>query len=231
MPGRFLEFSLATPDIAASVTFYERLGFMQLPCIDPWPYAYCALTDGHCCIGLHARSAPAHSLSFVRPGLAHAETIPALQSYATHLGFEDFHYLQCHGPGGQDVTLLEARTFSPAASLPQSTRCGEFFAYGLPVPDPAVAASAWDAAGLVAFEAEPAPYPHVPVTGDGLSLALHSARWLAGAALVFTHAELPALRQSLEDLDLRVTAPPGTATDQALMVRTPEGTAMLVIPE
>lgn len=229
MLGQFLEFSVAAPDIAASVLFYERLGFVQLPCIDPWPHPYCALTDGHCCIGLHARAAPGHTLSFVRPGLARSGVVAGLHCYATHLGEDDFHHLQCRGPGGQDITLLEARTFSPAATSPAPARCGDFLAYGLPVADPAAAAAAWDAAGLVAFEPQQPPYPHTPVTGDGLNLTLHDGRWLPSAALVFVHASISALRISLEELDLAVATPPGAASDQTLLLRAPEGTAVMVV--
>ena len=231
MLGRFLEFSIGTPDIAASVMFYQRLGFVQLPCIDPWPHAYCALTDGHCCIGLHARAAPAHTLSFVRPGLAHGMAIPGLHCYSSHLGEDNFHHLQCRGPGGQDITLLEARTFSPAATRPASARCGDFLAYGLPVADPAAAAAEWDAAGLVAFESQHAPYPHTPLTGDGLNLTLHSARWLASAALVFAHADVSAARLTFEELDLPPGAAAPDAADQSLLLRAPEGTAVLVVAE
>lgn len=231
MLGRFLEFSIATPDIAASVMFYQRLGFVPLPCIDPWSHAYCALTDGHCCIGLHARATPAHTLSFVRPGLAHSGAIPGLHCYSSHLGEDDFHHLQCLGPGGQDLTLLEARTFSPAAARPAPARCGDFLAYGLPVADPATAAVEWDAAGLVAFESQHAPYPHTPLTGDGLNLTLHNARWLASAALVFTHADLSLVQRTFEGLDLPLGTPPPDGAGQSLLLRAPEGTAILVVAE
>ena len=117
MLGRFLEISLATADIAASVSFYERLGFTQLPCSDAWPHAYCALGDGRLCIGLHQRESPVTSLCFVRPGLqAHTELLEqhGLIASERHLGFEDFHRLQLQACDGQTITLLEARTFSPS---------------------------------------------------------------------------------------------------------------------
>ena len=45
MFGRFLELGIATPDIAASVQFYERLGFTQLLTGDAWPHRYGVLSD------------------------------------------------------------------------------------------------------------------------------------------------------------------------------------------
>ena len=70
MFGRFLELSLTTTDIVASVQFYERLGFSQLTTGDTWTHPYGVLSDGRICLGLHQRRGPASMLSFVRPELA-----------------------------------------------------------------------------------------------------------------------------------------------------------------
>ena len=67
MLGRFLEFSVATPDIAASFDFYSRLGFAQVPAGDAWPHPYAVLTDGRIHIGLHATEPDTPQLTFVRP--------------------------------------------------------------------------------------------------------------------------------------------------------------------
>ena len=40
MLGRFLEISLHTPDIQASLEFYESLGFEQASVSETWPYPY-----------------------------------------------------------------------------------------------------------------------------------------------------------------------------------------------
>ena len=46
MLGRFLEFSLATPDIQASLDFYSRLGFSQAAAGEAWFHPYAVVTDG-----------------------------------------------------------------------------------------------------------------------------------------------------------------------------------------
>ena len=45
MIGRFLELSVQTDDILASVEFYERLGFRQLQVGETWSHPYAVLTD------------------------------------------------------------------------------------------------------------------------------------------------------------------------------------------
>ena len=44
--GRFLEYSLATPDIQASLDFYTRLGFSQAEAGEAWSHPYAVVTDG-----------------------------------------------------------------------------------------------------------------------------------------------------------------------------------------
>ena len=72
MPGhwRFLELSLPTPDIGASLDFYRCLGFTELNTSDIRPYPYVVLTDGRIAIGLHGDQLPVPALSFVQSGAA-----------------------------------------------------------------------------------------------------------------------------------------------------------------
>lgn len=53
MLGRFLEFSIVTPDIRASA----------------WTHPYAVLTDGRICLGLHDASTPVPSITFINPDL------------------------------------------------------------------------------------------------------------------------------------------------------------------
>jgi catechol 2,3-dioxygenase-like lactoylglutathione lyase family enzyme len=141
--GRFLELALPTQDIAASVQFYEQLGFHQLLTGDAWPHRYGVLSDGRVYLGLHEAPASAephspaagrhatapepHSTalglpftsaapSFVLPGLARSLTAlqaAGIEPEAVHFGEESLHHLQLRDPGGNPVRLQEARTFSP----------------------------------------------------------------------------------------------------------------------
>ena len=58
MLGRFLEYSIATPDIRASLEFYAKLGFSQAEVGEAWPHPYAVVTDGRICLGLHQHSRP-----------------------------------------------------------------------------------------------------------------------------------------------------------------------------
>lgn len=232
MFGRFLELSLATGDIAASVHFYERLGFQQLPCTDSWPHPYCALGDGQITLGLHQRAAPRAALCFVRADLAaHVRTLRSagIVPDVERLGFEQFHELQLRDPDGVEVVLLEARTFSPVAVRADTSRCGSFLGWSLPTRHPEAQAAFWERGGLVAFEPQPQPWPHRPIAGDGISLALHDPALLPQAALVYAAPDLPERLAALAAVGIepqRVAAPRSGA-----LLRAPEGTCVWCLPE
>lgn len=131
--GQFLELAIPTSDIAASVQFYERLGFSQRLTGDAWPHPYGVLGDGRIHLGLHQREArgagspglyaPAAQLEsptpcFVRPGLsAHAPRLQqaGLGLLEARLGEESLHHLWLRDPGGHALLVQEVRTFSPTA--------------------------------------------------------------------------------------------------------------------
>jgi hypothetical protein len=233
MLGRFLEFSFATADIAGSVSFYEQLGFTQLPCSDAWPYPYCALGDGRLCIGLHERELPATSLSFVRPGLAeHAALLEraGLVASERHLGFEDFHRLQMDAADGQTITLLEARTFSPPPDV-VAAPCGYWSAWSMPSNDFATSAAFWERAGFIAHEPETQPFEHRPLSADYLNLALHRPSDLRWPALVFSSERMSEVLARLQshDLDTRRNLPAGLDPACNGLLTAPEGTHLLLL--
>jgi catechol 2,3-dioxygenase-like lactoylglutathione lyase family enzyme len=212
--GQFLELALPTHDIAASVQFYERLGFTQRLTGDAWPHPYGVLGDGRIHLGLHDPSAHAAlaldhpTPCFVHPSLArHAEALRllGLTPEQLQLGEESLHRLWLRDPGGQAVLMLEARTFSPASAAPAAataeaasaasdTRdpaqslCGYFLQLSLPEPDFEAALRFWERAGFVGLPDEELPYLHQPLTSDQLNLAFHAPRTCDSALLVF---ELP----------------------------------------
>ena len=236
MFGRFLELSLATSDIAASVRFYERLGFAQLPCTDSWPHAYCALGDGQFVLGLHQRATPEAALCFVHAGLArHAQVLRAAGFAVTdeRLGDDHFHELRLRDPDGREVLLLEARTFSPAAIRVDASRCGSFLGWSLPTPQPEAQAAFWERAGLVAFEPQERPWPHRPLSGDGLSLALHDPRLLPQPALIYGTDDVAARLAVLDEAGITPSRAPLHAGGPAgaALLRAPEGTLLWLLPE
>lgn len=113
---RFLELSIPTPDIVASLDFYRCLGFTELTTTDARTYPYAVVSDGRIAIGLHAASLPGPALSFVQPNVANwARQLEAagLELERQRLGLDDFHEFTLAGPSGHRVTVIEAATFSP----------------------------------------------------------------------------------------------------------------------
>jgi catechol 2,3-dioxygenase-like lactoylglutathione lyase family enzyme len=236
MFGRFLELAIATEDIAASVQFYERLGFAQLPTTDAWPHRYGVLSDGRIHLGLHERAMPSPSVCFVLPELTQAR--PRLiaahfEPELARLGEDELHQLRLRDPGGQSITLLEARTYSPAGPPASGeSRCGYFSHLSLPEAELERASAFWERAGFVALPELDEPYPHLPLTSDRLDLAFHRRRMLDEPLLVFESSDLARLRADLAALGIPLSSELPRASDAAgsALIEAPEGTLLWIHP-
>ena len=234
MFGRFLELSLTTSDIAASVQFYERLGFSQLTTGDTWTHPYGVLSDGRICLGLHQRRGPASMLSFVRSELArhvHELRAAGFEPHYTRLGDSDFHELQLRDPAGQSIALLEARTFSPPRSDHEASRCGWFSSISVPTLDAEAVQAFWEHAGFVALEAPDDPFAQLALTSDALTLTLHPPRTLGAPVLVFTDPLMPTRLENLAALGISGSAdlPVGLDRRANALLEAPEGTLLLLL--
>jgi len=232
--GRFLELSLNTDDIAASVQFYERLGFTQLTTGDAWPHPYGVLSDGRVCIGLHQRRGPSPLLSFVRPDLAQhvaALRTAGFETRSARLGEGDFHELRLRDPAGQDIALLEARTYSPARGAHAGSLCGWFSSYSMPAADPDAAREFWERAGFVALDLPDEPLLPLALTSDTLTLTLHQPRLFADPLLVFTDAQMAERIARIAAVDIEVGGqlPRGLDPDANALIESPEGTRLLLL--
>jgi catechol 2,3-dioxygenase-like lactoylglutathione lyase family enzyme len=232
--GRFLELSLTTADIAASVQFYERLGFSQLTTGDTWTHPYGVLSDGRICLGLHQRRGPARMLSFVRPELAlhvHELRAAGFEPHYTRLGDSDFHELQLRDPAGQDIALLEARTFSPPRPEHPGSGCGWFSSYSVPALDTEAVRAYWENAGFVALEMPDDPLAQIALTSDALTLTLHGPRAIAAPVLVFADPLMPARLEALAGNGVTGSAelPAGLDPDANALLEAPEGTLLLLL--
>ena len=234
MFGRFLELSLATADIAASVQFYERLGFSQLTTGDTWTHPYGVLSDGRICLGLHQRPGPANTLSFVRPELVrhlHELRAAGFEPHYTRLGDSDFHELQMHDPAGQNIALLEARTFSPPRPDHPGSGCGWFSTYSVPTLDTEAVRAYWENAGFVALEVPEDPVAQIALTSDALTLTLHQPRVIAAPVLIFIDPLMPARLEALADSGIVGNAelPAGLDRSANALLEAPEGTLLLLL--
>jgi catechol 2,3-dioxygenase-like lactoylglutathione lyase family enzyme len=235
VPGRFHELSVRTDDIRASVEFYESLGFSHCRTGDTWPHPYGVLTDGRIFIGLHQYRFPSPSLTWVRAGVAAA--IPEYRGLGIELAFaktgdDCFNEIGFRDPSGQMNAVLEARTYFPPDRRPGSpSACGWFEAFSIPTPDPAASKAFWERFGFVALDEVDAPWPHLPLTRDDISLALHRPRVLDAPALVFEAEDMRERIARLAGSGLRITdeLPRGLAPGANAMLRAPEGTLLLLL--
>lgn len=236
MFGRFLEIGISTEDIVASFAFYDRLGFSQLITSDAWTHRYGVLSDERLYLGLHERKIHSPSVTFVLPNLALA--LPRLRAQqlepeVTLLGEESLNQIVLSDPGGHPVTLLEARTYSPAPQgFGKQSSCGYFSHLSLPQSDFEAAREFWERAGFVALAEEDLPFPHLPLTSDHLDLAFHQRRTFDGPLLVFECEDAAAAIERLHALQLPVSTelPRGLDRKHNCLIESPEGTALLIGP-
>jgi catechol 2,3-dioxygenase-like lactoylglutathione lyase family enzyme len=234
--GRFLEYSLATPDIRASFEFYAKLGFSTAEVGEAWTHPYVVVTDGRINLGLHQYPA-APALTFVRADvLHHAETLETrgVAFEFRHLGNEVFNEVGWLDPAGHLIRLIEARTFSPGKRLATDTSlCGYFLEIALPTPDPESAKQYWERFGFVGMDEPDAPLPHVACTSDSIDIGLYDPAHLRVPTLVFDAGDLGGALARLAEAGILPSGqiPQPLRTRPAAMLTAPEGTAILLLPE
>jgi hypothetical protein len=235
LAGTFHEFSVAVDDVRGAVEFYERLGFTQATTTDAFTHPYGVLTDARLFIGLHQRSGPSPTLTFVRPEIA--ASLAAFATAGIHLsrcrtGEEVFNEIAFSDPFGHEVAVLEARTYSPVArDATEVSLCGDFAEVSLPAKDFATAQAFWEPLGFVAAEEAQVPYPHVTLTSDHLDLAFHAPQVCARPMLVFRAADMGARVERLRTLGFTPAPPPpqvGGGGGSALL-EAPGGTPLLLL--
>jgi len=188
MLGRFLEFSVATPDILESLNFYKQLGFHELESGDVWPHKYAVVSDGEICIGLH-------DLEFQSPALTFVHHDVAKEARAmTDRGFE-FTYLQIDEDtfnefgfldnNSHPVALIEARTFSKPFEDMNNSLCGRWFETTLPVRDTLRAGLFWAPLAPKLLRMREEPTTHMRFDAAGMALGLSESIALEGPSLCF----------------------------------------------
>lgn len=225
MLGRFLEISLQSTDILASLDFYRLLGFKELLTSDPHPHPYAVTSDGRACIGLHQRAADAPVISFVVAELAAAIAAglpPGLEPIYTRLGEDDFHEAGFVDGDGHVLTFLEARTFSPPTfGNDSASLLGYFEGVLLPSNDLKAAATRWENLGFVALDDAEASDEGVLLTSDSLNVHLRERKQAREAALLFSGPDLEArialLKQRDIEFEQEIPGPDGA------WLKTPEG--------
>ncbi|HEX3911959.1 MAG TPA: VOC family protein [Steroidobacteraceae bacterium] len=234
MLGRFLEFSLAAPDVQASLDFYAALGFSCADVGDAWPHPYAVVTDGRICLGLHQQAIPAPSLTFVKPDLLkHLESLErkGVEFEFRRLGNDVFNEVGWFDPTGQLIRLIEARTFSPSKRAANDTsQCGYFLEIAVPAPDREQAKTYWEDFGFVGMDETADHLPHISCTSDFIDLGLYHPADLRRATLRFEVDDVGGTLARLAEKGVLPGGelPPGLRSVPAAMLTAPEGTPLLL---
>jgi catechol 2,3-dioxygenase-like lactoylglutathione lyase family enzyme len=233
--GRFHEISIETADIAASVAFYERLGFSQCGTTDTWQHLYGVMTDGKLFVGLHQFRFPSPTLSYVHPGVAaHAHVIEkhGIDLAWKRVGDDAFNEFGFLDPSGQAVRVQEAPTHFASDREPRdSSLCGDFAEYSVPASDFKPMREFWEPLGFVALDESEAPYPRMSMTSDLIDLGVHRPRTLEVPMLVFVAADMGERIERLRALGCEFSddLPRGLDPRHSALLAAPEGTALLLV--
>jgi catechol 2,3-dioxygenase-like lactoylglutathione lyase family enzyme len=232
--GRFLEFSLATPDIQASLDFYSRVGFSQANVGEAWQHPYAVVTDGRICLGLHQRALPAAAMTFVKPNLLkHVDGLEelGLEFEFRRLGNDVFNEVGWFDPSGQLIRLIEARTFSPSKRAGIDTsQCGYFIEIALPTPDLQESKSYWERFGFVGIDETNDRLPHISCTSDYVDLGLYEPSHLRRSTLRFEVDDVGGALARLAEIGISPAGeiPAPLRQVPAAVLVAPEGTPILL---
>jgi hypothetical protein len=184
MLGQFLEYSVAARPLAPSFEFYRALGFASIPVGDTLPDPYLVCYDGLVAVGLHDRQQAYSRLTFVRPNLrdyARALRRLDLEIDYQRLADNEFHSLGFTDPSGQEVALIEARTYPPGDWDPHNVAaCGTFFELTLPAQALDVSTRFWQALGFSPLAAGEEPHRWQRLVGHGVTIGLHETHCAPG---------------------------------------------------
>lgn len=231
MLGDFLEISISTPDILASIEFYERMGFRHAPVGETWQHPYAVLGDAHVALGLHQYAFPSPSLTFVLPELR--GKLQAFEQIGVEFAFrklaeDEFNEAGFTDPDQQMITLLEARTYSPSRGSIADSSCGYFLEYRIGVSSCESSRHFWENLGLVTIATNPEPVTYAQLARSGLNIGLHECHPRSIPQLVFVHDRPQTLLALLEARNIPFRR--GQDYDGAGLIRlaTPDGLEFLI---
>ena len=227
--GQFLEYSLPTADIRASLEFYQRLGFTELPVGDIRNYHYAVISDGRIALGLHGSGFEAPALSFVKTDVAvSVDTLDMAEDTISFmkLGAESFHEIGVQSPDGHLVVMMEARTFSRAdLSGLTPTAIGQISEISLGCRDLTAERHFWSRAGFMAGDETPEDTfdQALELLAPGLRLGLRSEVPAGRSAIRLLATDEAELIATLECLEI-----PFRRQADVFGIDAPEGTRLLI---
>ena len=226
--GKFLELSVRTPDILASLHFYRSLGFVELEIGDIYTHKYAVISDGELNIGLHDREFEAPAVTFVQQELAkraRSMTDHGFDFRFLHLGEEEFNHLGFADRDGHMISMLEARTFHLSDGTENDSVLGSWFELTLPVRDALRAAQFWAPIAPELLEMREEPTTHMRFCAEGLPLGLSESIALSAPSLCFRCDDKDSLLATLEHHGIAYEKYPGFE-GAMLKIAAPEGTPL-----
>lgn len=236
MLGRFLEYSVPTADIRASLDFYLKLGFSPAAVGETWAHPYAVLTDGRIHLGLHGVAEGEPMLTFVKPELLRhfgALERAGVEFDVRRLGNDIFNELGWIDPAGHRIRMLEARTFNPIErAATQVSICGYFQEIALPCSALQAAKEYWENLGFVGMDELESALPHIACTSDSIDLGLYEPAHLPAPTLIFDAGDLGATLMRLGEEGLAPEKEPRWLRGvSAAKLTAPEGTPILLMAE
>ena len=231
--GRFLEFSVCTPNILESLAYYKTLGFAELETGDVWPHKYAVLSDGVLCIGLHEREFDSPAITFVQQDLA-----KRARSMADHgfdfdfmqLDEDAFNELRLADRDGHRITMLEARTFTGGDEFDSDSNCGTWFELSLPARDAVHAARFWASVAPNLLRMREEPTTHMRFDVGGAAVGISESIALTSPSLCFRCQDKNALSALIEKHELPHEKFPGYE-GAFVALKAPEGTMLYAFDE
>jgi len=231
--GRFLEFSVRTPDILDSLGYYKMLGFAELEIGEVWSHKYAVVGDGVLSIGLHDLEFSAPAISFVQQDLA--KRARSMTDHGFNFSFmqldEDaFNELGLADRDGHNVTMLEARTFNAGDEDDNDSFCGTWFELSLPVRDAVHSARFWASVAPKLLRMREEPTTHMRFDAGGVALGLSESIALNSPSLCFRCPDKEKLLAMIEKHGLPHEKFPGFE-GAFVALKAPEGTMLYAFDE
>lgn len=231
--GRFLEFSVRTPDILESLHFYKTLGFVELQIGDMWQHKYAVVSDGELNIGLHDRDFESPAVTFVQQDIAkHALSMAdhGFDFSFMQLDEDAFNELRFQDRDSHLIMMLEARTFHRSEETDYDSQCGRWFELSLPVKEALRAAQFWAPIAPTLLEMREEPTTHMRFSADGIPLGLSESIALDSPSLCFKCPDRHGLMGLLEQNKLNFEKFPGFE-GAFVKITAPEGTTLFAFDE
>ncbi len=231
--GRFLEFSVRTPDILESLLFYKTLGFAELQIGDMWPHKYAVVSDGELNIGLHEREFDAPAIAFVQQDIAkHARSMNDHGFDFSYMQLDEdaFNELHFSDRDRHTICMLEARTFHLSEETENDSLCGSWFELTLPVRDALRAAQFWAPIAPNLLEMREEPTTHMRFEADGVPLGLSESIAVKSPSMCFKCPDRHGLMGLLEQQGLNFEKFPGFE-GAFVAITAPEGTTLFAFDE